>query len=1087
MSNFGDQTPAVVLLERFAKPWFAASFLIVFAAFASGQTAPATQPAPAPTQSAPAAAQSAPAGAQQVPAGTQSAPAAATPGAPAEMDQAPGLSSHSDEVSLDLVVHDKHRNAITDLKPEDFVVTDEGTPVKLTGFHLVTADTASAASTGHMITLVFDSFHGPVAKTARNMAAKVLKVLPTKKGYSFAVLDFSGRLRLLQGYTEDRKAVEDAVNVATESQAIAMESTYTLSVSIVNDKKAEEGKAKASSDAEKNLISIAQTGADLSGHHVDLKERARAQTLVAALQDTQSIAQEQHARLNLAGLLALVKSQQRIGDRKTIIYFTLNSQLDSAAKEMLKTISGAATRAGVSIYTVDLDALGNSTQYQAANALMNGQPPYNPNKIVVDPHGDTMIPMQQESGMPISGTPSPTGPQWGPQQDIQMMTDFARGSGEDRTNPFADTKSPMAALAKDTGGGYIDAQNNTKKPLQEMVQDLTTYYEASYVPPFKDYDGKFRAIAVKPVRAGLIIQTKTGYFALAPGAEAGTRPFEVPLLKTLAEPQLPSDIKFHAAVLRFGDLPDGNTSTLAVEIPLSEVDTKEDVHTNLFSAHVSVVAQIKDKDGVVVEHFGEDLTKRGALETLDRDHSATISLARHFSLGPGKYTLEVAVLDQNNEKAGAQRNEFEIPNTGNTVSLSDMVLVRKVEGVREDDEDPLEPLNYEHQKVTPNITGELPANAKGVSLFFILHPDPTVKEPATLEMEVIHNGKPGRRTPLQLRGEGARSAIPYLASFGSSTLSPGDYEVKAYLSQGGKTTEQSEQFTVAGAPGTETANADSKGIGGAAITADINSRPLEANPHAPGQLAITMLSNPAPALSKEEARLLIEDARDRALSYNNSLPNFMCIEVTNRSVDLSGAGKWKMSDTLVELLRYREKTETRTMLEVNGKANNTDREAMKGALSAGEFGGVLEAVFRVASKADFQWKETDSLNGGTVQVYDYRVLRANSMFSVTASTGKELVVGFHGQVFIDTATRSARRITIIADDLPPAFPTHASMIGVDYDYVSINEHDYLMPVSAQLQLRQGRHEAVLNTMEFRNYKRFGSNLKILGFTPMDKQ
>ena len=101
-----------------------------------------------------------------------------------------------------------------------------------------------------------------------------------------------------------------------------------------------------------------------------------------------------------------------------------------------------------------------------------------------------------------------------------------------------------------------------------------------------------------------------------------------------------------------------------------------------------------------------------------------------------------------------------------------MVLVRKVEGVREDDEDPLEPLNYEHQKVTPNITGELPANAKGVSLFFILHPDPTVKEPATLEMEVIHNGKPGRRTPLQLRGEGARSAIPYLASFGSSAACP---------------------------------------------------------------------------------------------------------------------------------------------------------------------------------------------------------------------------------------------------------------------------------------------------------------------------
>ena len=214
------------------------------------------------------------------------------------------------------------------------------------------------------------------------------------------------------------------------------------------------------------------------------------------------------------------------------------------------------------------------------------------------------------------------------------------------------------------------------------------------------------------------------------------------------------------------------------------------------------------------------------------------------------------------------------------------------------------------------------------------------------------------------------------------------------------------------------------GFGGAAITADAGNQPLEANLHAPGQLTITTLTNPGQTLSKEESHVLIEDARQRALSYNEFLPNFMCIEVTNRSIDAGGNGRWKLKDTLVELLRYREKTETRTMLEVNGKASTTDREAMKGALSAGEFGGVLQAVFRVASQADFQWKETASLSGGTVQVYDYRVDRKNSVFSVTGSNDKQLIVGFHGQVYIDSATRNARRITLVADDLPKDFPTH---------------------------------------------------------------
>jgi len=64
-----------------------------------------------------------------------------------------------------------------------------------------------------------------------------------------------------------------------------------------------------------------------------------------------------------------------------------------------------------------------------------------------------------------------------------------------------------------------------------------------------------------------------------------------------------------------------------------------------------------------------------------------------------------------------------------------------------------------------------------------------------------------------------------------------------------------------------------------------------------------------------------------------------------------------------------------------------------------------------------------------------------------------------------------------ADDLPADFPTHATSIAVDYDYVAINGLRYLMPVSAELQLSQGRREAMVNTMEFRDYKRFSPDVK----------
>ena len=172
----------------------------------------------------------------------QTAPATA-PGA-APYDSGLTLKTNVDEVTLDIVIHDKHRKAVLDLKPEDVAVTDNGTPVKLNGFRLVQGDT----SAGHAVTLVFDHFEGPLAKSARNIADKILKVLPAT-GYSFAVMDFSGRMRLLQGFTEDRRLVDSAVDTATESNAVHMTSTLTQSIDIVHDP-AEVEKAKVAAQAE---------------------------------------------------------------------------------------------------------------------------------------------------------------------------------------------------------------------------------------------------------------------------------------------------------------------------------------------------------------------------------------------------------------------------------------------------------------------------------------------------------------------------------------------------------------------------------------------------------------------------------------------------------------------------------------------------------------------------------------------------------------------------------------------------------------------------------------------------------------------
>lgn len=1001
--------------------------------------------------------------------------------------QVPTLSSNSNEVTLDLVVKDKKHKPVLGLKQDDFVITDNDVPVKLTGFRLVSGD----AQSDELVTLVFDPFTGPTAKIAQVIALKIVKMLPSK-GLSFAVLDVPGRLRLVQGFG-DRSMAADAVKVITE-KAIADRTQrvqLTHASGFVNRAIQEDPElSKTAADAEKYLISVARTGADPSGKHVDLKTRAEYQSLLAALQDSQKEMQDHHTFPNLAGLLAIIRSQQKFPERKSLIYFTQNMRMDSAGKEMVKIITGAAGQAGVSIYVIDLDAMNSQGRYQMVNALMNGQKPYNPAPVVIgggNGHVQTVIPMRQEGIAGVQGAPTAQGPSWGEAQDVAQITDFQR-NGPDFKEMTA-PKNPLSDLAQGTGGLYVDAQDSVKRPLQQMLQDMTTFYQASYIPPIQEYDGSFRTIAVKPVNAKLNIRTKTGYFALAPGAEAGIRPFEVQLLKLFNQSNLPHDVNFHAAVLQFGELPDGNSSTVAVEVPISALEVIKEAHTNLFTAHVSIVAEIKDKSGTVVEHFGENISKRGALESLNSDKTASILLQRHFLAIPGEYMLDAAVYDEIGLKYGASRIVFRIPPAQPTPSLSPVILVKHVDPIHEDHDDPLEPMRYEKSRITPNVTGIVPAGGgKNISLFFILHPDPKSKSPATLEMEADRDGHPGRRTPLPLKLNSDGQAVPYLASFKGTSLAPGSYEVKAMLTQDGKTAVEQVAFTVEG-DGSALGASDAGGHGGGPV--DLASANEVNDSYSGGLLAITPETNPIQPPAPEEIEKLIAETRTHAVGYTESLPNFMCIELTNRSVDTNGTGNWKHRDTIAELLRYRDKKEDHTTLEINGQASNVDREALlrqKGStLSGGELGGVLKAVFSPSAKAEFTWKETDSLGSGTVQVFDYHVEKSNSMYSVVGSNDQQLMVAFHGQVFVDSATHSVRRISLQADDLPKNFPTQASVMGVDYDYVAINGRDYLMPISAELRVRQNHRQAVLNTIEFRDYRKYGSQMKILDYKQIDNQ
>jgi VWFA-related protein len=949
------------------------------------------------------------------------------------------------EVSLDLMVRDKKGKPVLDLKPTDIAVTDGGTPVKIASLRLVTGE----HSTDHRLTLVFDRLDLAASHNARDIAMKILKLVPPDE-FSFSVLKTEGRLMLYQDFTPDRAALTHAISSATDFD--------------------EAGKGDGASLPEKRLIAVAKTGADETGTAATAKERSTAQVLLAALQESQRILQDQHTQPSLSGVLALARTERKLAGRKTIIYFTQGLHVDASTGEMLHEIIESANRSDVGIYAIDSNALTAQADQSLVAMMAMGnaraaaaQAPAAPISIGSGPGAQTVA--QPPPGL-------------APMVSTQYMA-YETGNPNDH-------KNPLAEFAERTGGAYLGPDENLKKHIHQMMEDMTSDYEAYYAPPVENFDGQFRAVAVKSVRDGLKVRSRAGYFALPPDSGTTVRPFEAPLMKLLSDAQLPSDIKFRSRVLRLGDLAAGNENTMVVEVPVSELETRDDPNTNLYSLRVSMVAQIKSKSGAVIEHFSEDIPRHGALDAKASAQSDVMTMQRNFAAPPGEYVMEAAILDRVSGKTAAQRIEFEVPNEPSGPSLSDVTMVQRLIPSPQDvDSD--EPLRYGNGKVIPDLSGRVAHGKKEISFFFLVHPDPSVAEQPTLEMEVLKSGEPIAQVPLQLRKTNGPATIPYLASIQSASLPSGDYQVIEKLTQGGKTAERDLTFRVEGpelanaAKPENAADANPSAMDGEAVTAsDVEPPDSDANKN--HRLVITSLpAGTVPPPSAEQLQAIVASARKRALDYSKSLPNFICVEVTNRSVDASGNGRWKRRDSIAEMLRYHNNQETRTTLEINGQRSSLQRTDMNSSwpLSVGEFGAMLNLVFQPSSKTDFEWKEAAAREDrtGTVQVLSYRVKRENA--TITLGQGNDQVgVGFHGLVYVDAATGGVQRITLQADDLPRNFSMSAASMTVDYDYTAIADRDYLLPVRSTVSLQRHHKEIELNEIAFRSYRRFASRSKI---------
>jgi VWFA-related protein len=683
----------------------------------------------------------------------------------------PAIKAAAEEVLLDVVVRDKKGHRVDDLKPEDFQIFDNGEPKKITSFRLVRGGEAIGAGGTRtqldplrqirLVTMIFHCSDNNARRLARDAALDLLKgELPQNVYVAIMTIDF--KLEVLQAFTNDTALLRQAIDRATRGNVTDF-SRDTESVRRQLEQMLGPAGGARTPEEHINNITPTVTGGGPPTNLGAFATVAMAQMLLEMIRTEQSYAMTEAGRTTVYSLLDAVKEQYRLPGRKSILYFSEGVVISQELQYQFNDILSIANRANVSFYTVDARGLMTTSTNQATVDMLNAA-------------AET----SRQQATTVSGPVKP-------EQANVMDTGIASA----RANP----QTALEELAVSTGGVLIANINDLRGPLHKLAEDIQTYYEISYNPEIKTYDGSFRKITIKLASSDLRVQSRSGYIALPPALAKGSalRAFEVPLLTALDSPEPPKAFSYEAAAMHFRGRQGEPICELVMDIPLAAV-TLEKQGAGQSSGRLSYVALLKDAKGEVVKKFQNERAFNVPPEKLEGFKASHFIYTEHFELAPGPYTVETAVLDGRGNRISARKSSLTMPPAATTLALSSVTFVRNTRD-REASSQETDPLVVGNTVISPTVNPVVSkATTEALPFYLVIYPNKNALEAPRLVMEFSREGQVLGSGPVQLGEPDQDGRIQFVATVPLAHLEPGDFTLRFVVKQGAETAEETASF-----------------------------------------------------------------------------------------------------------------------------------------------------------------------------------------------------------------------------------------------------------------------------------------------------
>ncbi|MCU1267818.1 MAG: Acidobact VWFA-related Acidobacterial [Acidobacteria bacterium] len=660
------------------------------------------------------------------------------------------VSSHL--VNVDVMVKDKRGKAITDLKAEDFVLSENGVRQNIEFFDstlasgndnvrpgTVSVSTGPRPPTGlprNIIALVLDgqSTEGANLKHVRDGMTEYIREHISDTD-SVALFAISGGLQLLQPFTQDKakliSAVEQAESISSGSKTSEQRS-INETIATLRDK-----------------LATGPTGAAVTtpaGGSAAAQAMISQRVLEQYIQ-LRSALSSQQTRPVLAGLAAICEGLRTIAGKKTLVVFSQGFVAPQNLDWQVQSTIDIANRANVAIYIIDSSGLTGGT-----------------------PQSGALVPSSALAG--ISATTS---------QENRMRA----GAGESvfdvtRQEGLNRQQDLLYRISGDTGGQFIKNTNDIAAGLKRVDEEIRSRYTLAYRSTDPNFDGSFRKVKIEVRRSDAKVLARPGYYAIPPSQVVPFSPEDKKLLASFdaasAHPTLPLFLQVNS----FRFQPGYYIVPLSFEIPPAAIEFGPKGDKQHLQLDVLGLVRAEGSDQVLSRlggNFDVELSAR-QYESIMNDK---IFYRQDVMLEPGSYTIDLIVKDKLSGKIAAKRQSLSLPNTDSEFSGTEAVLSRHAEPAKQLQTGAADVLSAGNAQIRPSPSREFQTADNLIIFFELYNATPmaaTNKSLVKVTVTLMKDGKPAMK-PLDYElSEVAPEPVPHL-TFAKyvklAGLAPGKY------------------------------------------------------------------------------------------------------------------------------------------------------------------------------------------------------------------------------------------------------------------------------------------------------------------------